>query len=168
MRLKMDTLNGSEAGDTIVEVLIAIMVISSMLVGAFSIVNKSSMQIRASQERTEASRITTSLLEKIKNDSGPFVQDPPNTNWRCDTSGGSVPAGPGSVPTEMTLSSLPVFQSSSDTVAGYNTACGRDNGGVTYITIYSHDPITDVFRIVTRWDRAGGGRDQLEMVYASE
>lgn len=168
MRINVKYLTSSEAGDTIVEVLIAIMVISSMLVGAFSIINKSSMQIRASQERTEASRITTSLLEKIKNDSGPFIQDPPNTNWRCDTAGGSVPAGPGSVPTEMVVSSLPVFQSSSDTAAGYNAACGRDNGGVTYITVYSHDPTTDVFRIVTRWDRAGGGREQLEMVYATE
>lgn len=58
--------NINQRGDTIVEVLIAVAVVSSVLVGAFSISNLSLRQIRAAQERTEAQKIAQSYVEKIQ------------------------------------------------------------------------------------------------------
>ncbi|MEI6480790.1 MAG: prepilin-type N-terminal cleavage/methylation domain-containing protein [Candidatus Saccharibacteria bacterium] len=63
MLIKTGTLN--QAGDTIVEVLIAVVVVSVVLVGAYTISNASLRQIRMSQERTEAQKIAVGELEKF-------------------------------------------------------------------------------------------------------
>ena len=59
----------NQAGDTIVEVLIATAVVGMMLTGAFAISNASLKQIRMSQERSEAHRIAASQLELLKQSS---------------------------------------------------------------------------------------------------
>ncbi len=55
----------NQTGDTIVEVLIAIVVVSSVLVGAFSISNLSLKQIRMAQERGEAQEIAKQSTENL-------------------------------------------------------------------------------------------------------
>jgi type II secretory pathway pseudopilin PulG len=55
----------TQRGDTIVEVLIAVAVVSTVLVAAISISNKSLQQIRMAQERTEAQKIAQQSVEKI-------------------------------------------------------------------------------------------------------
>jgi type II secretory pathway pseudopilin PulG len=55
----------TQRGDTIVEVLIAVTVVSTVLVAAISISNKSLQQIRMAQERTEAQKIAQQSVEKI-------------------------------------------------------------------------------------------------------
>lgn len=54
-----------KSGDTIVEVLIAIMVVSSVLTGAFAISNMSLKSIRMSQERSEAQKIAQQSVESL-------------------------------------------------------------------------------------------------------
>lgn len=54
-----------QTGDTIVEVLIAVVVVSVILVGAYTISNVSMRQIRISQERGEAQKIASGQLEQI-------------------------------------------------------------------------------------------------------
>lgn len=56
----------NQKGDTIVEVLIAVAVVSSVLVGAFATSNLSLKQIRSAQERTEAQKIAQSYVEKMQ------------------------------------------------------------------------------------------------------
>ena len=55
-----------QAGDTIVEVLIASAIVGLILTGAFAIANASLRQIRMSQERSEAHRIAASQIELVK------------------------------------------------------------------------------------------------------
>ncbi len=54
-----------QTGDTIVEVLIAVVVVSVVLVGAYTISNASLRQIRISQERGEAQKIAAGHLERL-------------------------------------------------------------------------------------------------------
>lgn len=60
----LKTRNLNQAGDTIVEVLIAVVVVSVVLVGAYTISNASLRQIRMAQERGEAQKLATGILEK--------------------------------------------------------------------------------------------------------
>lgn len=53
------------AGDTIVEVLIAVVVVSSVLTGAFTISNMSLKSIRMSQERSEAQKLAQQSVEAL-------------------------------------------------------------------------------------------------------
>lgn len=57
---------GQEAGDTIVEVLIAIAVVGSVLGIAYSIMNRNLTIVRANQERTEATRVAQGQVEALK------------------------------------------------------------------------------------------------------
>ena len=57
----------TQRGDTIVEVLIAIAVISMILGGAFILTNRSLQGTRAAQERLNAIKLVEGQLEQIKN-----------------------------------------------------------------------------------------------------
>jgi Tfp pilus assembly protein PilV len=57
----------SQRGDTIVEVLVAIGVLSLILGGAFVLTNRSLQGTRSSQERLNATKLVETQLEHIKN-----------------------------------------------------------------------------------------------------
>lgn len=65
MQLKLKKL--SERGDTLVEVLVSIGVLSLILGGAFILTNRSLQSSRAAQERLNATKLVESQLEQIKN-----------------------------------------------------------------------------------------------------
>lgn len=82
----------SQSGDTIVEVLIAVAIVSSVLVAAFSISNQSLKQIRMAQERSEAQKIAQQLTESLSRigresgfaaaaNAGPFCKNPAVGNY---------------------------------------------------------------------------------------
>ncbi len=56
----------NQRGDTIVEVLIAIAVVSLVLAGAFGVSQKSSIATRDSQEHSEAQKLVESQLESLR------------------------------------------------------------------------------------------------------
>lgn len=58
--------NARQAGDTIVEVLIAIAVVSGVLGITYSIMNRNQMIVRTNQERTEASKLAQQQIEMLK------------------------------------------------------------------------------------------------------
>jgi len=53
-------------GDTIVEVLICILVISSVLAGAFAVTNQSLLEVQDSQERSQAVKIAETQIERLR------------------------------------------------------------------------------------------------------
>jgi Tfp pilus assembly protein PilV len=56
----------NQAGDTIVEVLVCILIISVVLAGAFTVTNKSLLSVRASQERSQAIKLAEAQLERLR------------------------------------------------------------------------------------------------------
>lgn len=62
----MSNYRGREQGDTIVEVLIAIAVVSLVLAGAYVSTNRSLQATRAAQERVNALKLAESQMEQIK------------------------------------------------------------------------------------------------------
>ena len=142
----------TQAGDTIVEVLIAVAVVSSVLVGAFSIANRSSTQIRASQERSEALKIASSAIEVLKANAGTAKEKAVLGQPVCATTGFVTKA-------MVDNGALPTL--ANDTTSKYVAAC-NSGGNVTYST--SVTPVdASTFRINTRWDRVGGG-DRQEVI----
>lgn len=63
---KLFTLRRNERGDTIIEVLIAIAVVSLILGGAYVTTNNSLRAERGAQERTDATKLVEAQLESIK------------------------------------------------------------------------------------------------------
>ncbi|HEU4914118.1 MAG TPA: hypothetical protein VFT16_01805 [Candidatus Saccharimonadales bacterium] len=64
--MSIKTIVQSQKGDTIVEVLIAIAVITSVLGGAFVMTNRSLQNTRTSQERVNAVKLVESQVELLK------------------------------------------------------------------------------------------------------
>ena len=60
-------INKKQAGETIVEVLISILVISVALAGAFAISNRSQKTVQANQERYQAQILANSQADLLKN-----------------------------------------------------------------------------------------------------
>jgi prepilin-type N-terminal cleavage/methylation domain-containing protein len=82
MRLSQRLTKLHERGDTIVEVLIAIAVISLILGGAYVTTNHSLLAVRDAQEHGDALKLTESQLEQLKG----VISNDPNAVF-----GGSAP-----------------------------------------------------------------------------
>lgn len=59
-------INSRSKGDTIVEVLIALAVMASILVGAFAVASASARNIRTSQEHSEALQLLQGQIEQLR------------------------------------------------------------------------------------------------------
>jgi prepilin-type N-terminal cleavage/methylation domain-containing protein len=55
-----------QRGDTLVEVMIAIVIVSTVIGGAYSVSNRSLQQTRGSQERSNALKLGESQIEQLK------------------------------------------------------------------------------------------------------
>lgn len=125
-------------GDTIVEVLIAIAVLSMVLATSYGLANKSALAVRQAQERTEALKLSEEQLERLRN----YVSA--DTGW-----GGNV-----------------CFAGSSPTASDSQCNFGTDNR--YHITITERPVRTSDKSYVLNavWDNAAGnGQDQIELVY---
>jgi type II secretory pathway pseudopilin PulG len=99
-----------QAGDTIVEVLIAIGVISSVLAGAYLVSNRSSRTMQDAQEHTQAAQLVRSQIEALRANSKatgydcfdatgqPQSDSGSDSGNPCLVSGRGVPVGTGVQP----------------------------------------------------------------------
>lgn len=128
----------TQRGDTIVEVLIAIAVITTVMSGAFLMTNRSLQGTRDAQDRVNATKLTESQLELLKN----VV-----ANNSAVVFGGSAPASfciTGSV----------------TIVASSNSACTMDVTGAPTISqpafSLSITRLTNTFTISNSWTSVRG------------
>lgn len=149
-------------GDTIVEVLIAIAVVSMVLGGAYVSANKSLQQARAAQERGEAIKLGEAQLERLK----VLISDPASavfttSNYFCiDDSNGFQDLG----------ASPDLNDFSGPT---YPSACKpAPVGGIRYHQSIKGDPPAGPFAtgrsftVRLKWDGATGqGIEELKFVY---
>ncbi len=132
----MKTLN--TVGDTILEVLLCITVLSMVLAGAFVTSNKSLNASRQAEERGEAIKLAEGQLERVK------------------SLGKTASAPIYSVSSPFCIDSLNAITAP--------PACNQTFGGAVYIV--SVERVSNDYTVLVRWDRAGGGgQDRSSIVY---
>lgn len=140
----------AERGDTLVEVLIAIAVISLILGGAFVTTNRNLQATREAQERGNAQKLVESQIEQVKN---VVIRDPDSIF------GAGAP-------------SIFCINSTSTVVASTNAACAVDSSG----NATSAEPIyhltvtrsTNTFTVTNTWSKitsGGGTTNTVQMKY---
>lgn len=143
-----------EAGDTIVEVLFAITVVSAVLGGAYATVNRSLIGVRQSQERGEALKIAEGQMERLRaaaagSDSAALVSQ---SSIFCFDDAGVITNAYGSG------TSAIADNPQSDNLSAYTDTCTIDAMGVAYhVSVQRSD---NNFIVRTRWEKAGGGENQ--------
>ncbi len=149
---------GSQRGETIVEVLIALAVTSFLIGAAYATANRSLMGARQSQERAEALTFTESQVEALRflvTDVGftggsatrfCLVPDAVLPALKIVT----LPAGtPAATPNGDNLSSSP-----------YPAVCQKGLGIKYHLSITRSAGTMHEFVIRARWQKAGGGENQ--------
>lgn len=125
------------AGDTIVEVLIAMAVVSLVLAGAYASTLRSSNAVRTGQEQGIALKIAESQLERIR-------------QAAANTSSSST----------LMLS----VNECLDTLGSLQTTCTETNG-INYRTTVSHAASDKNFGVKVEWDGLNGGINKVELFY---
>ncbi len=142
----------TERGDTIVEVLIAIVVASAVLVGSFAITNASLKQIRMAQERSEAQKFAESTIENL---SGLIKAHP--------TVAGRDPALPFCIGSDATgllvLDTTPPGNCSSGPDGRYQLAVNRV--GTPGTNSYT-------FQTKVTWENVSGREENVTMFYRAQ
>jgi type II secretory pathway pseudopilin PulG len=138
----------NQRGDTIVEVLVAIGVLSLILGGAFVLTNRSLQGTRASQERLNATKLVETQLEHIKNlaatDASQLTGAP--ANFCVNSSGAVRPATDGGCHVTSDGTAAPAgFQ------PAYNLTVSRTG---------------DTYKVKNTWDSITGDNvESVEMSY---
>ena len=149
-------IRSNQNGDTIVEVLIALVIIGSVLTGAFSISNLSLRQIRMSQERTEGQKVAQSVVESLN----AMYESKPGTVDRVDPTSATeglfcILSAPNQIiPTS-------AFQPTTDQPS--TCRAGTDNR--YHIAIISQGASTKIFKVTVSWQAVSGRGEKLEIYY---
>ena len=145
----------AQRGDTIVEVLIAIAVASSVLAVIYSTMNRNLLITRDTQERAEATKIVQGQMELLKAhvDNGDVTVN--NGTFCLDASSPTAVAGFTGTPTN----TLP------EDFSHYPANCkGKGLSGLYNIAVVAN---SGLYKIYVRWDnvQGTGTQDQVVMVY---
>lgn len=138
--------NPNQTGDTIVEVLIAITVISMVLVGAYIATNNNTLANQTTQERAQAVQLVQSQIEQLR------AAGSINDGW-CFSGGKAQQA------TGLQNGTDPCLQTSSGAVApkGVQPA---------YAIVIHHTNPAKAYQISATWYDVGGhGQDSVVMYY---
>ncbi|MBA2278919.1 type II secretion system protein [Candidatus Saccharibacteria bacterium] len=152
----METRKRHQSGDTIVEVLIAIAVITSVLGTAFGTMNRNMLILRDNQERTESTKLAQGQIESLK-----AAWD--NTSQKAQITGQSSFGFcmNGTTVVDLTGNAAPTDITSADDFANYPAECKK-----SYYNIGIKRLSGKTYRVYVRYDRVGGGpRSEIMMVY---
>lgn len=154
MKVVKRTMRFGKSGDTIVEVMIAIIVLGAAIGGAFAITNKSQLKTQANHERYQAQMYANMQAERLRDAYSKYIADGHSRGEFSAkiTSGGCL--GGNSIDSWQNSCTVveKIYNISVDNVSGA--------GAVTGLT----DPLT--YKIHVEWDRLGGGdQDSVELVY---
>lgn len=156
----------AQAGDTIVEVLIAIAVISSVLAITYSIMNRNLLTMRDNQERAEATKLIQAQLEALKARQWAGQAIPGDdglgfciTPWATPALSAPAPAD------EMNSDDFANYGAQYPTNASDEQGCASKDG-LYYVGIRRTGSSPDfLYRVTVRWDSLNGGRSQVSAVY---
>jgi prepilin-type N-terminal cleavage/methylation domain-containing protein len=124
-------------GDTIVEVLIAIAIVSLVLTSAYALTNKNVSSIQQVQEQGYAQKLAEQQVELLR-----AAATKPTATGCFDPATGAFVS--------------PVS----------NATCNPVSGGATYGITITNDPAgSEGYTVVTSWDALGGGRPKVTIYY---
>ena len=133
------------AGDTIVEVMLSIAVVSMVIGISYSIANKSVKTGRAAQEQTEALQLAQQQLERVK------VLAADKTKWASVTG-----AAPYCVVTVPAIS----------VVLASNPNCkGQGSGNLYNLSVSYSSATNDTFTITTNWTNVNNIASSVSIAY---
>ena len=131
-------------GDTILEVLIAIAVVSSILGSVFVLANRTAQNSRQAQEHQEALKYASSQIELL--------------NEYLRQSGGDRPTGSSFCMQQAVLAPL-------DYTGEAPAQCQYDNGAYDYSFKVSYDATNKVYIVTVTWPGATGSVDSVALAY---
>lgn len=156
-------LRRSENGDTILEVLLSVAVLSLILSTTFALANRSTQANRQAAERGEASRIAQSQMEKLKLYlSVPQASIPPQNTFFCinDTADQYIDLGSGA---PIDPNGDVAFTGSAYVNAQLNNRCQEGENNLYYKIIRREG---DTYTVYVRWPAVtGNGVDQASFVH---
>ena len=154
MIFKHRTILGNSRGDTIIEVLIAIAVVSSVLGITYSIMNKNIQTTRDNQERSEASKIAQGQLELLR------------TAWfSVPVSKFTSQVAVGNFCMKEDMTSANVSNPNQLDDLGYDLSCIKDDLYYHFIAKNNADINNLSYTVTVRWNHLGGGRSEIVMAY---
>lgn len=136
----------AQAGDTIVEVIIAVAVIATLLAGAFTVTSRSARGVRDSEEHAQALQYLQGQVEQLRAAAGNGTLPASlSTPFCMDTADSSIYYQPATTDTHCTLGSL--YQVS---ITGPGASPGSG---------------TSTFDLTASWSAFGGGTDTVSLTY---
>lgn len=151
----MKSLGRNAAGDTIVEVLIAVAIVSMVLAGAFTVVGRSSQNARQTEEHNEVLKSLEGQLEQVKS----LSKNPATSNAVFTAASAFCVSGNALVPLAPAAGTLPA------PYASYPAACkftSADGGYSYYVGIVRNG---NTFTANAVWDGARGTKDNVNLIY---
>jgi type II secretory pathway pseudopilin PulG len=149
----------SNKGDTIVEVLIAIAIVSSVLAGAFTVTQKSSQAVRSSQERAEMLQLLQGQVELVRalalKDAGTTSADvfnPGSTNFCIKNN-------------PPTAISIVHYSSTANPPTDSPAFCTGLGPGGLYNVAIRYTAATNTFSFTGWWNKIGGGTNRMHLSY---
>ena len=154
----------NQTGDTIVEVLMVVIVISVVLSAGYGIAVRSLQSIQLEQERTFALKIAEGQLESLK---AAAIKTP---NVLADASNYCINNSGGTLSFPVVGGGSPHTDATQDQRADYGTNCTKDpNGGdcsgYCYMYAINPDPSNHNYTASVRWDGPRGSRQQVQLSY---
>lgn len=146
-----------QAGDTIVEVLIAMTVAAGVLGSSYTVVNRTMANAQQAQEHSEALEIANKQVEYI----AALASSPSAASlmtghpYKCVDKNSGLPVNQIQI---NSLADIPIS-------AKYMAACISD-GSIQYLTAINYNAPTKLFTVYVTWANAiGSGNDQVKLVY---
>lgn len=146
----------NQAGDTIVEVIIAVAVVSLLLTGAFIVTNRNMQAVRDSEEHAEALQLLQGQVELLRS---------------AAANSGGLPSG---LSTPFCLTSSAFYQPAANNThctldpSGNGVLGGRYQVAISSPTSTPNVGTTTTFNLTTTWDALGGGTDKVFLSYKVE
>jgi prepilin-type N-terminal cleavage/methylation domain-containing protein len=155
----MNSINKNQKGDTIVEVLMALVIIGLAIGIAYGISTRSLKAARQAQERTEAVKIAEGQIERIKgslngNNAADITRILDSNSVFCMNSANNAIGFPGPYGTN-----IPAL--GSDAFSSYPADCVQ---GLYKVIV--DEEAADQYAVVIRWESLGvGNREEVKIKY---
>jgi type II secretory pathway pseudopilin PulG len=150
----------NQKGDTIVEVLISITVVSAVLGSAYAVVNRTSKNAQQAREHSQALKVAESQLEVLKASSASSLP----IEQFCFKESDKKPLKINTSANALTDPTVPASAASYEAECKYADADGSAATADRYWVAFTKNA-SDTYKIHVKWDGIIGSVDSVELAY---